>query len=68
MKREGIADAAVYKLAQLSSKIGLRAKGILISALSVRSADKERARAYGVEIIDWLPSLENEFKRILRIL
>ncbi len=68
MKREGIADAAVYKLAQLSSKIGLRAKGILISALSVRSVDKERARAYGVEIIDFLPKLENELKRILRIL
>jgi hypothetical protein len=68
MKRDGVADAAVYKLAQLSSKMGLRVKGILISALSVRSVDKERARAYGVEIIDWLPSLENEFKRILRIL
>lgn len=68
MKRDGVADTAVYKLAQLSSKMGLRVKGILISALSVRSVDKERARAYGVEIIDWLPCLENEFKRILRML
>ena len=67
MSPKGAADMAVYKLAQLSAKMGLRAKGILVSALSVRSVDKERARAYNVDVIDWLPDLENNFRRIFGI-
>ena len=67
MSRKGVADDAIYKLAQLSSKMGLRAKGILVSALSVRQADKDRARTYGVEIMDWLPDLKAAFKRTLKI-
>ena len=64
MRRDGVADAAVYKLAQLSSQMGLRAKGILVSASGVRAADRERARAYGVEVFDWLPDLKACLKRI----
>lgn len=60
-----VADAAIYKLAQLSKNLGLRAKGVLVSARPVRPVDKERAKAYGVEVIDWLPDLERELKRII---
>jgi hypothetical protein len=66
MKRDGVADSAVYKLAQLSSKMGLKARGILVSALDVRSVDEERARAYNVDVIDWLPRIEEEFNRIFK--
>ena len=59
-----IADNAVYKLAQLSSKMGLRAKGILVSVHNVRRSDKDRARAYNVEVFDWLPDLESNLGRI----
>lgn len=67
LKSNGAADAAVYKLAQLSSKMGLRARGILVSAIGVRPVDKDRARSYGVTVIDWLPSLESELRRALGI-
>ena len=67
LKSNGSADAAVYKLAQLSSKMGLRARGILVSAIGVRPADKDRARDYGVTVIDWLPSLESELRLALGI-
>ena len=59
-----IADNAVYKLAQLSSKMGLRAKGVLVSAHDVRRSDKDRARAYNVEVFDWLPDLEGNLGRV----
>ena len=67
MRLEGVADNAVYKIAQLSNKFGLKVKGIIVSALEVRKEDKKRARAYGVEVIDWLPNLQKEFKRIFQI-
>ncbi len=62
-----VADHAVYKLAQVSKAMGLRTEGILVSARTVRPSDKERARAYGVEVIDWLPDLEARLKQILRL-
>jgi pimeloyl-CoA synthetase len=67
MKREGVADAAIYKLSQLSSQMGSRVKGILVSAFGIRTVDKDRARTYGVEIIDWLPDLKNRLSRILQV-
>jgi hypothetical protein len=67
MNREGVADSAVYKLSQLSSQMGIRVKGILVSALGVRSVDKDRARTYGVEVIDWLPDLKNRLSSILQV-
>ena len=67
MKREGVADSAVYKLSQLSSLMGIRVKGILVSALGIRSVDKDRARTYGVEVIDWLPDLKNRLSHILQV-
>ena len=60
-----VADQTVYKLAQVTKNLGIRTKGILISARQVRSVDKDRARTYGVEIIDWLPDLKSHLKRIL---
>ena len=60
-----VADAAVYKLAQISKNLGLRTRGILVSARPVRPVDKERAKAYGVDVIDWLPDLERELERII---
>ena len=60
-----VADQAVYKLAQLSRNMGLRAKGILVSARSVRREDRDRAQTYGVEIIDWLPNLGCRLKGIM---
>ena len=60
-----VADAAVYKIAQISKNLGLRTRGILVSARPVRPVDKERAKAYGVDVIDWLPDLERELKRII---
>ena len=62
-----VADHAVYKLAQVSKSMGLRTEGILVSAQMVRSADKERARAYGVRVIDGLSGLEGRLKQILRL-
>lgn len=64
MQKGNAADSAVYKLAQLSSQMGLKARGILISALGVRRSDRERARAYNVEVIDWLPDLKSGLARI----
>ena len=60
-----VADQAVYKLSQVAKNLGLRTKGILVSARSVRPVDKERARAYGVEVIDWLPDLKVQLGRIM---
>lgn len=70
MKARGpsnVADQAIYKLAQLSRNMGLRTQGVLVSARDVRLEDRERARAYGVEVIDWLPDLEPRLKQILRL-
>ena len=67
MRGANIADSAVYKLAQLTSKMGLRTKGVLVSALEVRTVDKDRAAVYNVEVIDWLPALESSLKRIFGI-
>ena len=67
MRGANIADSAVYKLAQLTSKMGLKARGILVSALEVRTVDKDRAAAYNVEVLDWLPDLESNLKRIFGI-
>lgn len=64
MRGATIADNAVYKLAQLSSVLGLRAKGILVSARNIRSTDKERAKVYGVEVLDRLPDLKGSLARI----
>jgi len=64
MRGAGVVDSAVYKLAQLSSKMGLKTRGILVSALGVRPVDKDRARAYNVEIFDWLPDLEGNLRRL----
>ena len=67
MQRANSTDNVVYKLAQLSARMGLRAKGILVSALDVRPVDKDRAKAYNVDVIDWLPDLESNFRRIFGI-
>ncbi|MBP5509329.1 MAG: DUF1887 family protein [Kiritimatiellae bacterium] len=67
MRVGNIADNAVYKLAQLSSRMGLRARGILVSALDVRPADKERARAYNVEVFDQLQTLATDLKKLFKI-
>lgn len=60
-------DSAVYKLAQLTKTMGLRAKGILVSAIGVQKEDRDRARAYNVEVIDDLTRLKSELKRIMNI-
>lgn len=60
-------DGAVYKLAQLTKTMGLRAKGILVSAIGVQKEDRDRARAYNVEVLDDLTRLESELKRIMNI-
>ena len=67
MRGSNIADNAVYKLAQLSAQMGLRATGILVSALDVRRADKERAKAYNVKVFDWLPDLQTGLSRIFGV-
>ena len=67
MRRGNMADNAVYKLAQLSSAMGLRTRGVLVSALDVRPADKDRARAYNVEVFDWLPDLKSGLQRLFSI-
>lgn len=66
MKRVGVADNAIYKLAVLSLRSGLRAKGILVSANEVRPADKERAKALGIQVFDNLTRLEDAFRILLR--
>lgn len=60
-----VADQVVYKLAQVTKNLGIRTKGILISTRQVRLVDKDRARAYGVEIVDWLPDLKSRLNRIM---
>jgi len=67
MTAAGVADAAVYKLAQLAKSYGLRAKGVLVSARTLRKADLERARAYGVEVVDDLHDLESRLRAIMRL-
>lgn len=64
---ENVADQAVYKLSQVTKNLGLRTTGILVSARQVRPVDKERARTYGVEIIDWLPVLKDRLCRIMAL-
>lgn len=67
MKKNNVADAAVYKLAHLSRTMGLRAQGLLISAMEIRPEDKQRAQAYGVRIIDSLSDLKSQMKSALKI-
>ena len=64
MTQEGVVDAAVYKLAELTRSSGLRAKGILASARHVRDADKRRAKAYGIDILDNPILLDEQFRRM----
>lgn len=64
MTRDGVVDAAVYKLAELTRRSGLRAKGILASARPVRDADKRRAKAYGIEVIDEPAMLGAKFRTL----
>lgn len=59
-----VADNAIYKLANIASKMGLRARGILVSARSVRKEDRERAKANRIDVIDRLPNLESDLRRI----
>lgn len=59
-----VADNAVYKVAELSRKLGLRAQGILVSAREVRKEDKDRARNYGVRVFSDLTKLRQDFERI----
>lgn len=65
MRREGVADDAIYKLAQVVRNGGLRAKGVLVSCRSVRSADKLRADAYGITVIDDLSRLEELLRVVM---
>lgn len=60
-----VADQAVYKLAQVTKRLGLRTKGVLVSARLLRPEDKDRARAYDVEVVDWLPDVESQLRRII---
>ena len=64
MTRDGVVDAAVYKLAELARRNGLRARGILASARPVRPADKRRAAAYGIEVLDKPATLDAQFRRL----
>lgn len=64
-KLNNAADNAIYKLAHLTRQMGLRAHGILVSARPVRKADRDRAMADNVSVIDYLPNLESELKRII---
>ena len=66
MRRVGVADNAIYKLAILSLRSGLRAKGVLVSANEVRPADKERAKALGIKVFDNLTCLEDSFRVLAR--
>ncbi len=68
MKREGVADDAVYKLADLSQHLGgLRVKSILVSCRPLRGEDRKRAKLLGVNVIDNLSILESELKRLLEL-
>ena len=60
-----VVDQAVYKLAQVTKQLGLRTKGILVSARTIRRADRDRARMYDVEVIDYLPDVESQLRRII---
>jgi hypothetical protein len=64
MTRDGVVDAAVYKLAELARRSGLRAKGFLASARPVRDADKRRAAAYDIEVFDNPAMLDAQFRRL----
>ena len=64
-KQNNAADNAIYKLAHLTRQMGLRTHGILVSARPLRPVDCDRARAVGISVIDYLPDLEKELKRIV---
>ncbi|MBR1837005.1 MAG: DUF1887 family protein [Kiritimatiellae bacterium] len=64
MTQDGVVDNAVYKLAELAHRSGLRAKGILASARPVRDADKRRANAYGIAVFDNPATLDAQFRRL----
>lgn len=59
-----VADAAVYKLAELSGSLGLRATGILVSAREVRKEDKDRAKYCNVRVFSDLTTLKQDFAKV----
>ncbi len=59
-----IGDSAVYKLAELSSELGLRATGILVSAREVRKEDKDRAKYRNVKVFSDLTTLKEDFAKV----
>lgn len=67
MKRDGAADVAIYKLAELANESGLRANGVLISCRPVREVDRNRAELLGIKVIDCLTGLDQQLKQILKI-
>ena len=65
---EGCAvDDTIYKIAQLTRQYGLRAKGAIVSARSVRAVDKRRAGLFGIEIFDDFPTLKERLRKFLRV-
>lgn len=59
-----IADAAMYKVAQLAKLQGLKSKGIVISPSKIRDEDKKRAVLYDVEVFDNLETLEADLTQL----
>ncbi len=62
-----VADAAIYKIAQITRQYGLRAQGAIVSARSVRAEDKRRAQLFGIKIFDNLPTLQENMRKFLRV-
>ncbi len=68
MKRDGVADDAIYKLAELTRFLGgARIKSILISYQTLRDPDKKRAKLLNVDIIDNLDDIEGQLKQKLAL-
>lgn len=61
------ADAAVFKIAELTRNYGLSARGFVVSARKVRKEDLDRAKLFGVRILDNFKTLEQNLRQALRL-
>ncbi len=61
------ADAAVFKIAELTRTYGLSARGFVVSARKVREEDHDRAKVFGVRVLDNFKTLEQDLRQALRL-
>ncbi len=58
-----VADNAIYKVAELASRQGLRSTGVLVTPHAIRPEDRKRAEAFNVRVYDDFAKLREAFAK-----